>query len=277
VATTTATPGVGTDWVKLVDGSALTFASESDALAGSSDGVVMSPLASSFLANILAGSASMAMDMAGLANREIARLRSYYMQQGQVVIYNRGVKSGCAASKSTAREIDVSAGRFFMSGRIYEVPALLDGTVTVPDNSTGAVATCRVFLTVSGGIISAGITGFGATVGGAGVELCSLTLPAGNTAATDPDLGSVTLTNTRRVEADWPGLILAAASESVALTNIYPDNSYEVDVDIVSAVGGRDQVGQVVAEGRLRNGFVLYATGTADVITVKYTATRLGR
>jgi len=227
-------------------------------------------------ANEIYGAITCAIDMAGLANREIERLRTYFTQQGKVIIYNRGVKSGCVASKSTAREIDIAVGFLFMLGRTYSVPEVLDGTITVPDNDTGAVATCRVYLAVYSGAIVAGITGFGESVGSAGVEVCSLTLPIGNTAATDPDLGSVTLTDTRRVEPDWPMFILAAANKSVSITNIYPDNSYKVGIDIVSAVGGMDQIGEVLAEGRLVNGFTLYTTGTADVVTVRYTTMRLG-
>ena len=275
VATTTTTPGSGTDWVKLVDGSGLAFAGESDALAGTSNTVMMSPLAASYLLNVLAGAVAQATDMAAFAGRELDRLRKVYMQRGSVTIYNRGVKSGCAASKSTARKIDVALGQFFMDGRIYGIPAELADAVTVPDNNTGAAATCYVYLYIDSGDVAVGITALGTEVTSQGVELCSLTLPDGNTSVTDSDLGSVTLTDTRRVEASWPQLVDAAAFEYIALDYIFHDNDYQVAVDIDSFSGSMAQVGDILVEDRLRNGFKLYTTGTADEIVINYTASRL--
>ncbi|MFZ4540033.1 hypothetical protein, partial [Propionivibrio sp.] len=70
--------------------------------------------------NMSVASIMFAIDQAALANRSINVLRKQAQQEGEFTILNKGIKSGCVATKSTnaARNLSLSAGACFANGRL---------------------------------------------------------------------------------------------------------------------------------------------------------------
>lgn len=228
--------------------------------------------------NALMGLATKAMSEAGLANRELDRLTSVRMQEGEITIKNRGVVSGCSVSKSTTatRNLDLSAGKCFAHGRTYGVAAL-SATAAVPSNTGASAATCRAYLYLANdGTIQCDCTELGGAVPDNGIEVALLTVPSGSTEATAPYLDGVTITDTRRLEPQWPILCQNPAFAPVALANTLPDALYGVQLEVVSCEGGREQIGEVTVSERLKNGFKLVLGGAADAVNIRYMVTRLG-
>ncbi|MFZ4539661.1 hypothetical protein, partial [Propionivibrio sp.] len=62
--------------------------------------------------NMSVASIMFALDQSALANRSINVLRKQAQQEGEFTVLNKGIKSGCAATKSTtaARNLSLSAG-----------------------------------------------------------------------------------------------------------------------------------------------------------------------
>ncbi|NDY73994.1 hypothetical protein DO021_19700 [Desulfobacter hydrogenophilus] len=224
---------------------------------------------------------SVAMDAAGLANRELERFKTVRMQEGDVTILNRGVISGCAVTRvpdeasGGTRNLDFAGGKAFGFGTVFGKSAQEDATV-VPSNDGAASAVCYVYLVIdNSGVVQCDCTALGESVPDNGIELYRVTVPAGNNETTDPYLAAVTLTDTRRLEPQWPLIASNPAWAYIALQNILPDGEYAVYTEITSFVGGEQQCGRARVEDRLKNGFKLYITGAADTVRVRYTATRI--
>ena len=200
----------------------------------------------------------MALDMAALAMREHDQTRKTRFQELTAVIKNRGVKTGVSITKSTTatRNISVSNGTVFMSGREYPV-ANQTNTASIASNTTDAEGVVIIYMFLNGELPDGAI------------ELARARVPAGNTEQTDPYLGSVAITDTARREPMWPAVQVAPAYAAVSLNRTLPDNEYLVDVEILSAVGGSQQLGEVYAADKLKNGFKVLLTGTADDVNVR--------
>lgn len=227
--------------------------------------------------NTLMATVIAAFDAAGLANRELDRLKNVLNQEGEVTILNRGIVSGCSISKSdnATRNLSLAAGKPFAHGRTYSVNELLN-TAAVPANNTAAAATCYTYLwTDENGDIQCDCTSLDEAVPENGIEVASLSVPAGNNETTDPYLANVTLTDTRRLEPNWPNLFENPAFVYVPLANVLPDSDYTVRAEMVSLEGGRQQAGELLIENRLKNGFKFYLAGSADAVVVRYIVTRL--
>jgi hypothetical protein len=227
--------------------------------------------------NTLMATVMAAVDAAGLANRELDRLKNVLIQEGEVTILNRGIISGCSISKSdnATRNLNLAAGKPFVHGRTYSANELLN-TAAVPANNTAAAAICYAYLfTDENGDIQCDCTSLGEAVPENGIEIYSMSVPAGNNETTDPYLANVTLTDTRRLEPNWPGMFENPAFVYVPLANILPDSDYTVDTEVISLEGGRQQAGELLVEDRLKNGFKFYLAGAADTVVVRYAATRL--
>ena len=156
--------------------------------------------------NSLVAAVMAAVDSAGLANREMDRLKNVLIQEGEVTILNRGLVSGCSITKSSnaTRNLNLAAGKPFAHGRVYSVNELLN-TSAVPANNGAAVATCYAYLWTDGnGDIQCDCTSLGEAVPENGIEIYSISVPAGNNETTDPYLASVTLTDTRRFRVEAP-------------------------------------------------------------------------
>jgi hypothetical protein len=199
------------------------------------------------------------------------------IQEGEVTILNRGIISGCSISKSdnATRNLNLAAGKSFVHGRTYSANELLN-TAAVPANNTAAAAICYAYLfTDENGDIQCDCTSLGEAVPENGIEIYSMSVPAGNNETTDPYLANVTLTDTRRLEPNWPNLFENPAFVYVPLANILPDSDYAVAAELVSLEGGRQQAGELLVEDRLKNGFKFYLAGAADAVVVRYVVTRL--
>jgi len=227
--------------------------------------------------NMLMSFATMAVDAAGLANREVERIRGVYVQEGEVTIPNKGVISGCAVSKSATatRNLNLSLGRCFMHGRVYAVDSM-DNTAAVPANNSAVSATCYVYIyTDENGDLQCNCTSLGESVPEGGAELMSLSVPPGNNETTDPYLANVTMTATRRLEPNYPLMFENPAFLYIPLANILPDADYAVHTEIVSVEGGEQQAGELLVKDRLKNGFKLYLSGAGDAVNVRYSVIRL--
>ncbi len=227
--------------------------------------------------NSLVATVLAAIDSAGLANRELDRLKTVLIQEGEVTILNRGVVSGCSVTKSgdATRNLNLAAGKPFAHGRIYSVNELLN-TSAVPANNGAEVAACYAYLWTDGNDdIQCDCTSLGEAVPDNGIEIYSISVPAGNNETTDPYLASVTLTDTRRLEPNWPNMFENPAFVYAPLANVLPDSDYAVSTEIISLEGGRQQAGELLVEDRLKNGFKFYLAGAADAVVVRYATTRL--
>ncbi|MBW2599335.1 MAG: hypothetical protein JRC60_04445 [Deltaproteobacteria bacterium] len=226
--------------------------------------------------NMVITSIMAALDAAGLANRELERWKNVRIQEGEITILNRGVVSGCTVSKSTTatRNLNLAAGKFFAHGRTYSADAM-DNTANVPSNEGAAAETCYAYLYIDGsGNVQCNCTALGEAVPDDGIEIASLNVPAGSDETTAPYLEDVTITDTRRLEPQWPNVFQNPAYEYIALGYILPDAEYAVHHEIVSCEGGREQVGDLLTQDRLKNGFKLYLAGAADAVQIRYTVRR---
>lgn len=217
-----------------------------------------------------------AIDFAGLANREASKTVNQRFQAGTTLITNRGIISGCTVTKSTSavRNLSLAAGAFFMNGVEIPCPAKTNGAL-VADNATGAAQTSYAYIFMEAGAVKFATTPFGVAVPDNGVALYRITVPAGNTGANDPNLASVTLTDVRRVEAGYPIRVNSIAYASVALPYNMIDSDYTVLVDVQSAKGGWNQRGTIYAGDKAANGFKVYVEGSIDAVSVRWVAVKL--
>ncbi len=227
--------------------------------------------------NTLASTIKVAVNATGIANREIIRLKTVLTQEGETTIYNRGIISGCTLTKSgdVVRNLNLLAGKLFLHGRIYSVDELL-ATATVPVNNGVDVATCYVYLwSDTNDIIQCDCTDLNSAIPENGLELAQLSIPAGNDATSDAYLANVTIADTRRIELNWPTIFVNPAFTYIPLNNILPDDGYQVKTEVISFEGGRQQIGEVFVDDRLKNGFKLYLAGSADTVLIRYIVTHL--
>jgi hypothetical protein len=220
--------------------------------------------------------AAMGIDMAGLANREIVKTLSQRFQSGVSVIANRGVISGCTVTKSVSavRNLSLAAGSFFMNGLEIPCPAF-QNTALVPANYGDVAQTCYAYIYLDANAVKFACTPLGGSVPEGGLPLYRFTVPAGNAETNDPYLGSVTMTDVRRVEAGYPVQFNSVPYASVALPCNMLDSDYEVAIDILSFKGSGSQRPYVYPGDKAANGFKLYSEGSLDAVQVRWTAIKL--
>jgi hypothetical protein len=211
-------------------------------------------------------------DVAALGYKEAVKNVRQRMQEGTVTIYNRGVILGCTASKAANnRKVVIAAGGVFAQGRQISYAGDQTG-ITVPENAGSATLTYYGYLSVAAnGSITFLITGAGEPVPPGGISICRIQVPTGNTAV---DLSGVTLTDTRRTEANYPVLINSVPYASVALPYSVIDANYAVYIDVMS-LSGLLQRETVYAGERASNGFKIFVEGSIDAVSVKWLAVKL--
>ncbi len=212
-----------------------------------------------------------------LAHKEIQKTRDMRIQEGVITFKNRGFISGCTITKSltAARNVSLAAGTAFFDGRSFAVEEMVN-SASIPGNSTGETKTCYVFLWKdSNGVLQCDATELGQPVPDYGVTLYEATVPAGSTDITDPFLASVTLTDRRRLEPDWPRILIAPTYAYIALPAVIPGGEYGVFFDIVSYQGARPPVDAFEVAERATNGFKVYYGGLADTVVVRYRVIRM--
>ena len=226
--------------------------------------------------NATAAALKFALDQAALANYGVRALREQAQQEGVVTILNRGVVSGCAASKSgtAARNLNISAGVCFANGRAYSVA---DGTnaASVPSNTgAGSVTVYAYLFKDSGDLWRLAVTPIGSELPNGAIKIYNVTIPANSTDATDPNLTNVTLTDVRRVEVQFPQLLNSPASASPVLQTLSA-NDYNLDFDVVSSVGAPCEEKSVVVSSRATNGFTVLLASAADNVVLRWKASKL--
>ena len=217
-----------------------------------------------------------ALDQVALANYSVRALREQAQQQGEFTIQNRGVVSGCAASKSVtaARNLNLAGGVCFANGRAYSVADSVN-TASVPSNTGSGSATVFAYLYQdANGQWRLAVTPIGAAVPAGSITVYTLVIPAASTDITDPNLTGVTLTDTRRVESEFPQLLNSPATTSMVLQTLSA-NDYHLEFDVISFVGASCTERSIVVSSRATNGFTVQLASAADNIVVRWKASKL--
>ncbi|MCQ4319719.1 hypothetical protein [Stutzerimonas stutzeri] len=223
----------------------------------------------------LAVSTMYALEQAAVANRSVRALKQQIQQEGELLLENRGIVRGCTATKSTvaARNLNLAAGVCFARGRAFSVNSG-ENVASVPSNIGSGSATVQAYLFNSAAGWRMAITAIGEALPAGAIRLYSITIPAGNTDATDPNLTNVTLTSVRRVEAGFPIYLDSPATRFVPI-NTLSANDYRLDLDVVSAVGAPCDNEAVNITSRATNGFTLELASAADDIRLRYRVSKL--
>ena len=216
-----------------------------------------------------------ALEQAAVANRSVRALKQQIQQEGELLIENRGIVSGCTVTKSTtaARNLHLAAGACFANGRAYSV-ASGDNVASVPSNIGSGSATVVAYLFLSSAGWRLSVTSIGEAVPANAIRLYNIVIPAGNTDATDPNLANVTITSVRRIEAGFPQYLDNPVSPFVAI-NTLSAADYRVDIDVVSAVGAPCDLDAVNIISRATNGFTLELASAADNVRLRYRVSKL--
>lgn len=226
--------------------------------------------------NATVGAVKFALDQAALANYSVKALKQQLQQEGELTIQNRGVVSGCAATKSitAARNLTLSTGVCFANGRAYFVAGGVNAA-SVPSNTGAGSVTVHAYLYQdAGGLWRVAVTAIGQQVPARCIQIYNITVPPNSTDATDPNLISVTLTDVRRIEANFPSHLNSAASAS-AVINTLAANDYRLDFDVVSATGAPCEKEAIVVFSRATNGFTAQLASAADNVIVRWRASKL--
>lgn len=228
--------------------------------------------------NMSVAALKFAIDQAALANYGVKALRQQAQQEGLFKIENRGVVSGCVATKSVtaARNLHISAGACFAQGRVFSV-ADGNNAASVPSNTGGGSVTVFAYLYQDAGSLwRLAVTPIGSAIPAGGIKIYNVVIPANSTDATDPNLVSVTLTDVRRIEAQFPELMNNPASVSPSLETLSA-NDYTLVFDVLSAVGAPCEAKCIVVSSRATNGFTVLLASAADDVVVRYRASKLNQ
>lgn len=226
--------------------------------------------------NATAAALKFALDQAALANYGVRALREQAQQEGVVTIKNLGVVNGCVVSKSTtaARNLNISNGVCFAKGRAYPVSDGINAA-SVPSNiGSSSVVVYAYLYQDAGGLWRLAVTPIGTTVPDDAITIYKLTIPANSTDATDPNLAGVTLTDVRRIEAQFPQLFDNPASVSPAIKTLSA-NDYNLAFDVVSAIGAPCDSRHIVVSSRATNGFTIILASAADDVVLRWRASKL--
>lgn len=226
--------------------------------------------------NATVAAVKFALDQAALANYSIQAFKQQLQQEGEITIQNRGVVSGCTATKSVtaARNLTLSTGVCFASGRAYSVGGGVNAA-SIPSNpGTGSVTVYAYLYQDAADLWRVAVTAIGQQVPSGSIRIYSITVPANSTDATDPNLTNVALTDIRRVEANFPARLNSPAQAS-AVINGLSANDYRLDFDVVSATGAPCDEAAIVVFSRATNGFTVQLASAADNVTLRWRASKL--
>ncbi len=215
-----------------------------------------------------------AMLLAKYANETIDVIHKRLNQHGSVVIYNRGVITGCTVTKSenAARNISLSEGRIFYGARVIHVASSINKTA-IPSNVGTADAVCYCYLKEENSKMVFRCTQLNEEAPEDSLILYRISIPAGNTSETDATSSAVVLTDIRRKEPGYPTYYRSAAFAQIALPFAYVNADYQVHLDVIDYAGSGYEQGLIYAAERAANGFKIYTNGTVDKIRVNWTTT----
>lgn len=208
---------------------------------------------------------------------ELQKWKKQRIQQGVVTLYNRFIVSGCiVGAVPGTRNIQITAtgtydkthfSRFWAGGQLRAFDDIQSSVAAVPTNSGTASQTYYAFLLQDGDSYKAKVD---TSVPDGAIRLYRITVPAGDTAA---DLSKVAFADERRVEPNYTAAYNSLPFAMVTLPgyNMPDAPDYGVDLEVESASGGLDTVGQLRAIEKGNNGFKIVTSGTADNIVIRWT------
>ena len=208
---------------------------------------------------------------------ELQKWKKQRIQQGVVTLYNRFIVSGCiVGAVPGTRNIQITAtgtydkthfSRFWAGGQLRAFDDIQSSVAAVPTNSGTASQTYYAFLLQDGDSYKAKVD---TSVPDGAIRLYRITVPAGDTAA---DLSKVAFADERRVEPNYTAAYNSLPFAMVTLPGYtMPDApAYGVELEVESASGGLDTVGQLHAIEKGNNGFKIVSNGTADNVVIRWT------
>ena len=225
--------------------------------------------------NQIVSAVKYALTQSGVANNSINALKNINQQEGTVTFQNYGVVYGCAMTNNAAgnRSVALALGVCFLEGRKYYTPANALAAI-VPDNGGVSSAVVYAYLYLVAGIPTLAISAIGAAVPAGSVVLYSLTIPAGNTLATDSNLAGVTITDIRRIESNFPMSLDAPSSISVSIA-VLSDIDYQLTFDVVSYTGAPVSGESILVYSRATNGFTVQLISASDDVIVRWKLSKL--
>lgn len=208
---------------------------------------------------------------------ELDKWRKQKIQQGKITLYNKFVVAGCVVGAVPGtRNIQITRtgtydkngySLFFADGQLRAFDDVQSSVAAVPVNTGTAAQTYYSYLLKDGDTYKPHVD---TTVPAGAIRLCRITVPAGDTGA---DLSKVGFADERRVETNYSAYYNSLPFVMVTLPGYtMPDApDYGVDLEVESASGGLDTVGQLRAIEKGNNGFKIVTSGTADNIVIRWT------
>lgn len=208
---------------------------------------------------------------------ELDKWKKQKIQQGTVTLYNKFIVSGCVVGAVPGtRNIQITRtgtydktqySLFFADGQLRAFDDVQSSVAAVPVNTGTTAQTYYSYLLKDGDTYKPHVD---TTVPAGAIRLYRITVPAGDTGA---DLSKVGFADERRVETNYSAYYNSLPFAMVTLPGYtMPDApDYGVDLEVESASGGLDTVGQLRAIEKGNNGFKIVTSGTADNIVIRWT------
>ena len=208
---------------------------------------------------------------------ELDKWKKQKIQQGTVTLYNKFVVSGCVVGVVPGtRNIQITRtgtydkthySRFWADGQLRAFDDVQSSVAAVPTNTGAASQTYYSYLLKDGDTYRPHVD---TSVPDGAIRLYRITVPAGDTGA---DLSKVSFADERRVETNYTAYYNSLPFAMVTLPGYtMPDApAYGVELEVESASGGLDTVGQLHAIEKGNNGFKIVANGTADNVVIRWT------
>jgi hypothetical protein len=207
---------------------------------------------------------------AGLALREIEKIKTKNFQTGTVTIRNTGLISGCNVTASTTqRSVSISAGTIYLNGVLVPISEQIN-TTTIAQNTTASVGYVKLYIDSTGDVKA---TQLNFAIPSNTVELYSVTVPAGNTA--DDGLAACTFTKTITVQADYPNSVSVLPKSTVTLPYNVNNTNYMVELELGTYSGASYQFGSINVTNKTTTGFDITLNGTVDNVVVKWMMSKL--
>lgn len=208
---------------------------------------------------------------------ELEKWKKQKIQQGKITLYNKFIVAGCVAGAVPGtRNIQITRtgtydkngySLFFADGQLRAFDDVQSSVAAVPVNTGTAVQTYYSYLLKDGDTYKPHVD---TAVPAGAIRLYRITVPAGDTGA---DLSKVGFADERRVETNYSAYYNSLPFAMVTLPGYtMPDApDYGVVLEVESASGGLDTVGQLRAVEKGNNGFKIVTSGTADNIVIRWT------
>lgn len=218
-----------------------------------------------------------AMTLGQVNSTELEKWKKQRVQQGEITLYNKFVVSGCVVGAvSGTRNIQITRtgtydkthySRFWADGQLRAFDDVQSSVAAVPMNTGTASQTYYSYLLKDGDTYKPHVD---TSVPDGAIRLSRITVPAGDTGA---DLSRVSFADERRVETNYTAYYNSLPFAMVTLPGYtMPDApAYGVELEVESASGGLDTVGQLRAIEKGNNGFKIVSNGTADNVVIRWT------